>query len=521
MTVHRSSSTTSLSRYATAKSPGVDPYNGSRSREFCNSFWGQDDDGVNVLFARMRGAARATEDLRNFWKERAAIEEEYATRLAALGKASLGRDEIGEMRNSFDTLRFETEKQAASHLQFASQIRSELATPITTLLKKQIDHHTTVQIPLEKRFKARQTQKSDVFKAQEKYENDYLRIASYTQQISTNDGPDMDRLQAKLRRAQQAIHVNERDFSNFNETVLETAAAWETDWKDFCDACQDFEEARLELMNNIIFTYANDVSTLCVSDDQSCERIRTALDQMDAARDVKYFVEEYGTGNSIPEPAIFMASTLESAAKLLPGPRTARFVRRTERAPEPSGSSIRGETDTHRAAEQDTSHTNGTAHSGHHRSHTQHKPSSTRAHREEHTHRAAEQDASRTNGTAHSGHHGSHTQHKPSSTRAHREEQAHSKRMSMPLPPTPGPVPQYQPHGPAPPLYEGKGPILFYVKAIFDYTATIDEEFDFQVGDIIAVTATPEDGWWSGELLDEARRQGGRHVFPSNFVCLF
>ena len=59
------------------------------------------------------------------------------------------------------------------------------------------------------------------------------------------------------------------------------------------------------------------------------------------------------------------------------------------------------------------------------------------------------------------------------------------------------------------------------VKALYDYAATIEEEFDFQSGDIIAVTATPEDGWWSGELLDEARRQRGRNVFPSNFVCLF
>lgn len=59
------------------------------------------------------------------------------------------------------------------------------------------------------------------------------------------------------------------------------------------------------------------------------------------------------------------------------------------------------------------------------------------------------------------------------------------------------------------------------VKALYDYSATIDEEFDFQAGDVIAVTATPDDGWWSGELLDEARRVEGKNVFPSNFVCLF
>lgn len=70
-------------------------------------------------------------------------------------------------------------------------------------------------------------------------------------------------------------------------------------------------------------------------------------------------------------------------------------------------------------------------------------------------------------------------------------------------------------------LFNQSTSCLFIVKALYDYGATIDEEFDFQSGDIIAVTATPEDGWWSGELLDEARRVPGRHVFPSNFVCLF
>ncbi|KAJ7698164.1 hypothetical protein B0H16DRAFT_1271634, partial [Mycena metata] len=56
------------------------------------------------------------------------------------------------------------------------------------------------------------------------------------------------------------------------------------------------------------------------------------------------------------------------------------------------------------------------------------------------------------------------------------------------------------------------------VKALYDYEATIDEEFDFKAGDVIAVTATREDGWWSGELMDENRRVSGKYIFPSNFV---
>jgi hypothetical protein len=38
--------------------------------DFCNAFWGPNDAGVDVLFARMHGATRTMEELRNFWKER-------------------------------------------------------------------------------------------------------------------------------------------------------------------------------------------------------------------------------------------------------------------------------------------------------------------------------------------------------------------------------------------------------------------------------------------------------------------
>ena len=70
MTARRQSSTTSLSKYARASSPSFQ----NKSLDFCNAFWGIGDAGVDVLFARMRGAARTMEELKNFWKERCAHE---------------------------------------------------------------------------------------------------------------------------------------------------------------------------------------------------------------------------------------------------------------------------------------------------------------------------------------------------------------------------------------------------------------------------------------------------------------
>ncbi len=66
MSARRQASTTSLSRYARAGSPDF----ANRSLDFCNAFWGLGDGGVDVLFARMRGAMRTMEELRSYWKER-------------------------------------------------------------------------------------------------------------------------------------------------------------------------------------------------------------------------------------------------------------------------------------------------------------------------------------------------------------------------------------------------------------------------------------------------------------------
>ncbi|KIK61070.1 hypothetical protein GYMLUDRAFT_588305 [Collybiopsis luxurians FD-317 M1] len=84
--------------------------------------------------------------------------------------------------------------------------------------------------------------------------------------------------------------------------------------------------------------------------------------------------------------------------------------------------------------------------------------------------------------------------------------------------PSPQPPPEATVAAPTTQVMEDGVEILFYMRALYDYQATIDEEFDFVAGDVIAVTATPEDGWWSGVLLDENRRQPGRNVFPSNFA---
>lgn len=131
-------------------------------------------------------------------------------------------------------------------------------------------HKKTFQAGIEKEYKAKQTQEAYVNKAREKYEQDCVRINSYTAQSSLVQGKDLDKINLKLERAQQTVQSNERDFANFAKALADTAQKWEQGWKAFCDSCQDMEEYRMEFMKDNMWAYANAVSTVCVSDDEVC-----------------------------------------------------------------------------------------------------------------------------------------------------------------------------------------------------------------------------------------------------------
>lgn len=175
-----------------------------------------------------------------------------------------------ELRNSCDTVRMETERQAGFHFNLSQQLRSEIEAPTATFHASQLQHKKTYQSAIEKEFKTKQTQESYVNKAREKYEQDCVRINSFTAQASLVQGKDLEKINLKLERTQQTVQTNEREFSSFAKALAETVQKWEHDWKAFCDSCQDLEENRMEFMKDNLWSYANAISTVCVSDDEVC-----------------------------------------------------------------------------------------------------------------------------------------------------------------------------------------------------------------------------------------------------------
>ncbi|KAG9048891.1 hypothetical protein FS837_011800 [Tulasnella sp. UAMH 9824] len=332
---HRSNSATSLSQYFHDF-----PHPDQSSLNFCNSFWGPNDCGVEVLFARMRGAARTMTELREFWRERIAIEVEYVKKLAKLAQRPLGRDEIGFIagssdeaafpasgfRSALDKLRSETDAQAAQHVTFVHTMKRELEQASSAFIGKQNNHEMTFQAAIEKCYKTKQFQERNVEKARRKYEADSALVDSYTAQLSLPQDNIVDDIQAKLERAEREAQARRKDYQNFTRTLEDTCKRWEGEWKTYCDQCQDLEDERLEFIKDNVWAYANAVSTVCVSDDESCERIRVNLEELDVDTELANFVNDYGTGSMISPP---MTSVRQEQSNAIDGPKQkmAKFLR--------------------------------------------------------------------------------------------------------------------------------------------------------------------------------------------------
>ncbi|GAA5833052.1 hypothetical protein JCM11251_006496 [Rhodosporidiobolus azoricus] len=330
--------------------------------DFCNAFWltparsringnregdeGEEKDwgkeGYETLMSRVKTGTRGLEELRGVLKERASAAEDYSKRLHKLSKHSFGTGETGHLERAILTLKNELAQSAQSQTELAQLMRGQEGM-VGEFVGKREGGRKNQQTAIEKTWKQLQNQREHVLKAKAKYEQDAIQINALHAQASLLQGRELDKetdaaqggdAQAtlKLDKVQQTVAVNERDYRNYVAVLKETTVNWNMSWKTFCDLVQDQEEERLEFVKARLWDFANGLSTLAMAEDESAERTRTALEQCDPKIDVRIFVQQFGTGNAIPDPIPFHDVKSQTAAPKQ-AYRTARFQRSSTRLP--------------------------------------------------------------------------------------------------------------------------------------------------------------------------------------------
>ncbi|EXJ56946.1 hypothetical protein A1O7_07290 [Cladophialophora yegresii CBS 114405] len=269
---------------------------------FSNNFWGRDDAGVDPLLTRMQNAKTTCDELKAFYNARAALEEDYAKKLLSLSRKPLGSAEQGSLRASLDVARGETESMGKQHALVAQQMKSELEEPLAAFAGGIKERRKIIQNGIERLHKMKQTQTAHVNKCRDKYEQDCLRIKGYLAQGHMVMGQEERKNKAKLEKTQINMASNSNEYEAAVKVLEETTGRWNKEWKAACDKFQDLEEERLDFTKSSLWAFANIASTVCVSDDSSCEKIRLALENCEVEKDITSFIKTCGTGQEIPDP---------------------------------------------------------------------------------------------------------------------------------------------------------------------------------------------------------------------------
>ncbi|KAL8669625.1 MAG: hypothetical protein Q9168_005790 [Polycauliona sp. 1 TL-2023] len=269
---------------------------------FANNFWGKDDAGVQPLLERMQNAKVTCDELKAFYNTRAAIEDEYSRKLMTLCRKPLGSAETGTLRASLDVVRGEVESMGKAHQGIAGQMKSELEEPLAAFAGGMKERRKIVQAGVEKLYKTKQQQTQSVNKSRDKYEQDCLKIKGYLAQGHMVMGQEERKNKAKMEKTQIQLASTSNDYEATVKALEETTGRWNRDWKAACDKFQDLEEERLDFTKSSLWTFANVASTVCVSDDASCEKMRLSLESCEVEKDISNFIQESGTGQEIPDP---------------------------------------------------------------------------------------------------------------------------------------------------------------------------------------------------------------------------
>ncbi|KAK5008791.1 hypothetical protein LTR28_003505 [Elasticomyces elasticus] len=271
-------------------------------QKFANNFWGKDDAGVSPLLERMHGAKVTGDELKSFYTARAAIEDDYARKLLNLARKPLGSSEAGTLRMSLDVLRGEVESMGKSHQNIAGQMKRELEEPLSAFTGGLKERRKIIQTGIEKLLKTKTQQTATVNKARDRYEQDCLKIKGYLAQGHMVMGQEERKNKAKLEKTQIQMSTTSNEYEAAVKILEETTGRWNREWKAACDKFQDLEEERIDYMKSSLWSFANIASTVCVSDDASCEKVRLSLEDCDVEKDITSFIREQGTGQEIPDP---------------------------------------------------------------------------------------------------------------------------------------------------------------------------------------------------------------------------
>ncbi|XP_075758865.1 F-BAR domain only protein 1 isoform X1 [Pelodiscus sinensis] len=282
---------------------------------FAEHFWGERNQGFEVLYHNMKHGQVSTKELGDFVRERATVEETYAKSMAKLAKmAAGGTQQLGTFAPLWEVFRVASDKLALCHLELVRKLQ-DLLKEIARYGEEQAKGHKKSKEEVSGTLEAIQLLHGVaqlVPKAKENYHGKCQEAERLRREGSSQKELDKAELKAKkaaeaLRRAVEKYNVARADFE---QKMLDSAVRF-----------QELEETHLRHMKGLVSSYSHSVEDTHVQIGQVHEEFKQNVENIGIETLLQRFTESKGTGRERPGALDFTECSMAPAQE---GPKRSR-----------------------------------------------------------------------------------------------------------------------------------------------------------------------------------------------------
>ncbi|XP_067124643.1 F-BAR domain only protein 2 isoform X5 [Centruroides vittatus] len=277
--------------------------------DFRDYFWGEGNNGFDVLYHNMKYGYGASKELADFFRERSVIEETHSKLLAKLAKHASNCCTQGTFAPFWQLLKASSEKLSTLHAQMVQRFQ-DLVKEVNKYCEEQHKRHKQVKeeesSTLEVVQYIQQTTLS-LHKAKEMYNSRCLEFEKLKRENASLK--EVEKAETKCKKACE-------EYRNYIEKYGTIRDDFQNKMTISCEHFQLLEESHLKQMKTFLASYAQVLESGHALIGQVHVEFRQQCNDMDLDKLLEQFVLTRGTGPDKPGPLYFEEADLSSLGQI-------------------------------------------------------------------------------------------------------------------------------------------------------------------------------------------------------------